>query len=170
MNVRYYRDLVVWQKAMDAVELVYRASERFPKTEIYGLSSQIRRAVVSVPSNIVEGQGRRGTKEFLKHLTIVYGSLLVAGDIKLKVSGREVTVNGQQAVDALKSNRAFKTVGVALRHDKVAMEVLALAAQRLTDLIGEMVVPRAQSADCGSSIHRCLRCPPAVRRQRVFAL
>ena len=74
--VKSYRDLVVWRKAMDAVELIYRLSEGFPKTETYGLTSQIRRAAVSVPSNIAEGQGRKSTKEFLKHLSIAYGSLL----------------------------------------------------------------------------------------------
>jgi four helix bundle protein len=76
MAVRSYRDLVAWQKAMDTVELVYRASERFPTSEMYGLTSQIRRAAVSIPSNIAEGQGRRGTKDFLKFLSIAYGSLL----------------------------------------------------------------------------------------------
>ena len=68
-------------------------------------------------------------------------ALLVAGDIKLKVSGREVTVAGQQAIDALKTNNAFKPIGVALRQDRPSVEVLARAAVRLTDLIGETVVP-----------------------------
>jgi hypothetical protein len=68
-------------------------------------------------------------------------ALLVAGVIKLKVSGREVMVNGQQAIEALKTNNAFKTVGVALREDRPSMEVLAKAAERLTDLSGEPVVP-----------------------------
>jgi four helix bundle protein len=76
MSVRTYRELVVWQKAMDTVELVYRISEQFPKVEIYGLTSQMRRAAISVPSNIAEGQGRKSTKDFLKHLSIAYGSLL----------------------------------------------------------------------------------------------
>ena len=74
-------------------------------------------------------------------LRYLMAALLVAGDVKLRVSGREVTVNGQQAIDALKTNNAFKPIGVALRHDKISMEVLALAAERLTDLIGDMVVP-----------------------------
>jgi four helix bundle protein len=76
MTIMSYQDLVVWQKAMDLVELVYRNSERFPKTEVIGLTSQMRRAAVSLPSNIAEGQGRKSTKEFLKHLSIGYGSLL----------------------------------------------------------------------------------------------
>ncbi len=68
-------------------------------------------------------------------------ALLLAGEIKLKVSGQEVTVNGQQAIDALKTNNTFKSIGVALRDDRPSMEVLARAAERLTDLAGEPVVP-----------------------------
>ena len=56
--LRSYRDLLVWQKAIELTILIYRLSEGFPRTEIYGLTSQIRRASVSVPSNIAEGYGR----------------------------------------------------------------------------------------------------------------
>ncbi len=70
MPVKSYRDLIVWQKAMDVVENVYRTTQSFPKEELYGLTQQVRRAVVSVPSNVAEGQGRRSTKEFLNHLSI----------------------------------------------------------------------------------------------------
>ena len=73
-----YRDLVVWQKAMQLVTDVYRMAEKFPKVEVFGLASQLRRAVVSVPSNIAEGQGRDSTKEFIHHLSIAYGSLMEA--------------------------------------------------------------------------------------------
>ena len=75
MKVRNYRDLIVWQRAMDLVEEVYSVSKEFPREEIYGLTSQIRRAAVSIPSNIAEGQGRRTTPDFLRHLSIAYGSL-----------------------------------------------------------------------------------------------
>jgi hypothetical protein len=68
-------------------------------------------------------------------------ALLVAGEIKLKVAGREITANGQQAVDALKTNASFKAVGVALRCDRIANEVLVRAAERLTELVGDLVVP-----------------------------
>jgi len=75
MSVQHYRELVVWQKAMDLVEAVYRATGSFPSTEIYGLTSQLRRAAVSVPSNIAEGQGRSTTRDFLHHLSVAQGSL-----------------------------------------------------------------------------------------------
>lgn len=71
-----YRDLVAWQKAMDLVTAVYRASARFPHSEIYGLTSQLRRASVSIPSNIAEGQGRFGAAEFRHFLRQANGSLM----------------------------------------------------------------------------------------------
>ena len=76
MSVRSYRELEVWQKAMNLVVECYEVGERFPKTELYGLAAQLRRAAVSVPANIAEGQGRSHTKEFLNHLSIAYGSLM----------------------------------------------------------------------------------------------
>ena len=59
MKLKNYQDLIAWQKSMDLVEEVYRSSKDFPREEMYGLTSQIRRAAVSIPSNIAEGQGRR---------------------------------------------------------------------------------------------------------------
>lgn len=61
---------------MELVKQIYEITKNFPKDEIYGLTSQVRRAAVSVPSNIAEGQGRDSTKEFLHHLSIAYGSLM----------------------------------------------------------------------------------------------
>jgi four helix bundle protein len=75
MKVRNYQELIVWQKAMDLVEAVYATSKNFPREEIYGLTTQLRRAAVSIPSKIAEGQGRRTTADFLRHLSIAYGSL-----------------------------------------------------------------------------------------------
>lgn len=75
----------------------------------------------------------------------IAAAMLVAGEIKLKVSGREVSVIGQQALDALKTNMTFKNVGVALRDDRPSNEVLAKAAQRLTELTGEPVIPLEQN-------------------------
>ena len=70
-----YRDLIVWQKAMDLVQAVYKITAGFPKEELYGLTSQLRRAAVSIPSNIAEGQGRRTTGDFQRFLAIANGSL-----------------------------------------------------------------------------------------------
>ena len=70
-----YRDLVVWTRAMDLVEACYKLTKQLPQSEIYGLSSQIRRAAVSVPANIAEGHGRRNPGEYLQHLSIANGSL-----------------------------------------------------------------------------------------------
>jgi four helix bundle protein len=75
MTVRHYSDLIAWQKAMDLVVLVYEATESFPPKERYGLTNQLRRAAVSVPSNIAEGQGRCSTRDFLRCLSIASGSL-----------------------------------------------------------------------------------------------
>jgi four helix bundle protein len=75
--VRSHRDLVVWQKAMDLVVLVYGLAQRFPRAEQYGLVSQITRAAVSVPANIAEGNGRRGSRREYSHfLGMARGSLM----------------------------------------------------------------------------------------------
>lgn len=73
--VRSHCDLIAWQKAMELVEEIYRMTKELPKEELYGLASQMRRAAVSVPSNIAEGHARTGTREFLHHLSIAQGSL-----------------------------------------------------------------------------------------------
>jgi four helix bundle protein len=74
--MRGYRDLVVWQKAMELVTDVYRATSEFPKHELYGLTSQIRRAAVSVPSNLAEGHGRTSRREFHQFISQARGSLV----------------------------------------------------------------------------------------------
>ncbi len=71
-----YRDLLVWQKAKALAVEVYRATERFPNSELFGLTSQMRRAAISVASNIAEGQGRGSKPDFAKFLCMARGSLL----------------------------------------------------------------------------------------------
>jgi four helix bundle protein len=73
-----YRELLVWQKAMVLVRDVYAATKLFPKEEMYGLASQLRRASVSIPSNIAEGQARYSAKEFHHFLSTARGSLTEA--------------------------------------------------------------------------------------------
>lgn len=75
MRMRSYEDLLVWQKSMLLAKKVYLVQRRLPKTELYGLGDQIRRAVVSVPSNIAEGFGRGSDAEFNRFLLIARGSL-----------------------------------------------------------------------------------------------
>jgi len=71
-----YSELLVWQKAMDLVTQVYKVITKFPAEERLGLSSQIRRAAVSVPSNISEGHGRKSMASYLNFLSIAFGSLM----------------------------------------------------------------------------------------------
>lgn len=75
MQIYSYRDLVVWQNAMQIVEETYILIRKLPKEEKYALSDQMRRAAVSIPSNIAEGQARRTTKDFIKFLSIARGSI-----------------------------------------------------------------------------------------------
>lgn len=75
MAVKHYRELIAWQKAMDLATLVYEATKQFPRDEAFGLTIQIRRAAVSVPSNIAEGQGRNTTKDLCYFLGVAKGSL-----------------------------------------------------------------------------------------------
>lgn len=75
MKSSNYKELKVWQKAMDLTVEVYKLVKLLPKEETYALSDQMRRAVVSIPSNIAEGQGRNSDKEFIQFLSIARGSL-----------------------------------------------------------------------------------------------
>lgn len=123
--------------------------------QVSGGTPQIKtshKALVSIHDHI-DKHGTIEGKRLIDHFTdapfgwsqdtlrYCIAAMLVAGEVKLKVGGREVTVNGQQAIEALRTNNAFKTVGVSLREGRPSMEVLARAAGRLTDLIGDTVVP-----------------------------
>ena len=83
----------------------------------------------------------------------ILAAMLMAGEIKLKVSGREVTAAGQQSIDALKTNNSFRTIGVALRDERPSIEMLARAAERLTDLVGDMVIPLEQEISKAAAKH-----------------
>ncbi len=71
---RSYQDLKVWQKGMEIAAAVYKLTESFPRHEMYGLTGQMRRAAVSIPSNIAEGHARQSTREFLHHVSFAQGS------------------------------------------------------------------------------------------------
>lgn len=74
-QISSYKDLIVWQKSIDLALLVYSLTEDFPKEEIFGLTSQMRRAAISIPSNISEGRNRKTRKDFAQFLHIAHGSL-----------------------------------------------------------------------------------------------
>lgn len=84
--LRSYKDLVVWQKAMALVADVYRVTRGFPREEIFGLASQMRRSAVSIPSNIAEGQGRATRGEFVQFLGHARGSLFEL-DTQVSIAG-----------------------------------------------------------------------------------
>lgn len=75
MSEKGYKKLVVWQKADELAYQVYLETKKFPKDEIFGITSQLRRAVISVPTNIVEGAGRQGKREMRQFASIALGSL-----------------------------------------------------------------------------------------------
>jgi len=88
--LKSYKELKVWQKSYELCLEIYRITAKFPKEEIYGLTSQIRKSVVSIPSNIAEGYGRKTTLDYIRMLYISYGSvceletqILLAGDLDL---------------------------------------------------------------------------------------
>lgn len=87
MTIRTYRDLQVWQRAMDLVTEAYRLTKAFPAEEQFGLTRQIRRAVVSIASNIAEGHGRLHRQDFVRHLSIARGSLFEA-ETQLQIAVR----------------------------------------------------------------------------------
>lgn len=96
-----FREIKVWQKAHDLVLAIYKATENFPQDERYGLTSQIRRAAASVPTNIVEGRARGSDADFRRFLVIAFGSaneleylLLLARDLGFLDGGRHDSVAG----------------------------------------------------------------------------
>ena len=74
-EIKSFRDLIAWQKAIEMVDVTYKLTSKFPREELFGLTSQMRRSAVSVPSNIAEGYGRRRLAEYVRFLDIARGSL-----------------------------------------------------------------------------------------------
>jgi four helix bundle protein len=95
-----YRDLTVWQEAMDLASEIYQITRLFPKHEQYGLTSQVRRSAVSVPSNIAEGHARESTKDFLRHLSIAQGSMAEL-ETQLLLASRLGYVDGTAVIQLL---------------------------------------------------------------------
>ena len=88
----YYKNLHIWQKSMDLVDNIYTITKNFPKEEIYGLTNQIRRSAVSIPSNIAEGAGRNSDAQFSNFLSYSNGSTLEL-DTQLIISNRQGNIS-----------------------------------------------------------------------------
>ena len=110
----HFRELRVWQGGMDLVETVYHLSGGFPKAELYGLTSQVRRAAISVPSNIAEGQTRASTKEFLHHISIAQASLAEV-ETQMEIAVRLGYVNAEMVTPALEQSTVLGKQLYALR-------------------------------------------------------
>jgi len=95
-----YSELLVWQKSMDLVTEIYKVTAQFPGEERFGLSSQARRAAVSIPSNIAEGHGRKLTGAYLNHLSIAFGSLMEL-ETQIQIAGRLSYINEDEVIALL---------------------------------------------------------------------
>ena len=130
--IKSYKDLFVWQKAIDLVIEIYRLTSYFPKTETYGLISQIRRAVVSIPSNIAEGRSRSTRKDFVQFLRIAGGSVAEL-ETQLNISNK------------------LSFVGL-IDYNKVSDELNEIM-RMLNTMITKLIAPKAdsQKLEAGSS-------------------
>jgi four helix bundle protein len=113
--VTHFRELRVWQRRMDLVERVYRVSEVFPKSELYGLTGQIRRAAVSIPSNVAEGHARESTKEYLNFVSMAQGPLAEL-ETQLEIAVRFRYVSSTEAAPLFEEARALGKQLYALRN------------------------------------------------------
>jgi four helix bundle protein len=113
-KIQTHRDLKVWQLGMDVAEQVYDLTKAFPDCERFGLVSQLRRAAVSVPANIAEGNARSSTKEYLRHLSIPVGSLAEVEtflDLSLRLHyGQSITIQklGEQVAEERRMLRGLQ--------------------------------------------------------------
>jgi four helix bundle protein len=98
-----YRELGVWSRSMELVEVCYHLSRRLPQSETHGLARQIRRAAVSIPANIAEGHGRRNLGEYIQHLSIANGSLEEL-ETHLMISGRINYLEENEIISALEAS------------------------------------------------------------------
>lgn len=120
--VRNYKDLIVWQKAVELVSEVYEVTASFPRDEIYGLTNQLRRSAVSVPSNIAEGQGRATKGEFIQFLCHARGPLfeletqvLIAGKLGYLKSDQESMLLDKVTEVACILNGLLTSLGISSR-------------------------------------------------------
>ncbi len=117
-----FRDLDVWKLSMELVEDVYKITKAFPKSEMFGLTDQMRRASISIPSNIAEGNGRQHSKEYVNFLYIALGSLLEL-ITQTELAKRLDYINSQQstliAERCTRINKMLRALIKAIKKDKV---------------------------------------------------
>lgn len=113
--MKSFRELRVWQQAMDLVEKVYLLTQDFPRQETYGLMSQVRRAVISVPSNIAEGHTREHIKEYLHHLSMAQASLAEV-ETQLEIAARLKYLRSNQLTELLREISSLGKQLYALRN------------------------------------------------------
>jgi|HubBroStandDraft_5_1064220.scaffolds.fasta_scaffold353992_1 four helix bundle protein len=102
VRTRHYRDLLVWQKAMELAKRIYKATESLPKSEVFGLQSQMRRAAVSIPSNIAEGHGRLNDGHFRQFLASARGSIFEL-QTQLEIAGDQNFLKGEEVKELIDS-------------------------------------------------------------------
>jgi four helix bundle protein len=93
--IKSYRDLLAWQKSMDLVTMVYELTRQFPREELFGLATSMRRATVAIPSKIASGHERDNTREYIQHLASALGSLSEV-ETQIEVAKRLGYINDQQ--------------------------------------------------------------------------
>jgi four helix bundle protein len=102
VRTRHYRDLLAWQKAMELAKRIYKATESLPKSEVFGLQSQMRRAAVSIPSNIAEGHGRLNDGHFRQFLASARGSIFEL-QTQLEIAGDQNFLKGEEVKELIDS-------------------------------------------------------------------
>jgi four helix bundle protein len=117
MVLKFYKDLVAWQKAMDLVTEIYQVTQKFPKHELFSLTSQLRRAAVSIPSNIAEGQGQLSKGDFRRFLGHARGSL----------SELETQIIISQNLDYLTEEEVTKLLDSAAEVGRILNRLIAFA-------------------------------------------
>jgi four helix bundle protein len=118
MEIKSYQDLEVWQKAMDLVVNCYQTTKKFPRSEVYGLASQLQRAAVSIPANIAEGRERKYSKEFAQHLSIAYSSLAEL-ETHIKIAQRLNYINSDKTKQLLEKTAEIGRMINGLRNSIV---------------------------------------------------
>jgi four helix bundle protein len=121
MMIASYRDLIVWQKAMDFADEVYKLTKLFPKEELYSLTNQVRRAAVSVPSNIAEGKDRHAIAEYLHFLSIAKGSLAEV-ETQLLLAIRFGYISKAQSEKVFELREEISRMLVALRSKLITLK------------------------------------------------